>query len=102
MSGINLYITAFNIYIYVTYFYFQETGYMYIGICFKSEQKVFALCKSDRVLRARIRDQIYQNRIAHIMPVNVEILCAIQNVHRPFSSMNGLQQKIVTITGEFI
>ncbi|KAJ9580693.1 hypothetical protein L9F63_024129, partial [Diploptera punctata] len=58
----------------------------------------FALCRSDRVLRSRVRNEIRRQKLQRIIPPKVVAVIhrPTQNVYSPFESLNGLEQKRVT------
>ncbi|KAJ9579164.1 hypothetical protein L9F63_024729, partial [Diploptera punctata] len=55
-----------------------------------------ALCRSDSVLKARLKAEFRRQRIQRISPPRVEVRRDTQNVYQPFTSLNGLQQNHVT------
>ncbi|KAJ9590297.1 hypothetical protein L9F63_027864, partial [Diploptera punctata] len=55
-----------------------------------------ALCRSDSVLKARLKIELRRQRIQRIRPPRVEVRRDTQNVYQPFTYLNGLQQNHVT------
>ncbi|KAJ9601460.1 hypothetical protein L9F63_000377, partial [Diploptera punctata] len=56
----------------------------------------FALCRSDLILKTRVKAEIRRQRIQRITPPRAEINRSTQNVYQPFAALNGLQQRQLT------
>ena len=87
----------------VIYLFCRQLDVQTLVSASRVSRRWYALCQSDSVLRKRVRDEIHRQRTAHIYPLRPQIYRSTQNVSRPFTFMNGLQEKIVTYaTGMYL